>query len=99
MDTGFNGFLMMPHVHALQIGLTGRTTTDLIFPDGSKRTGLMAEGQAALDHRVEAGLIIVDEACTEVLAGMPFLRAFDLTLVLNSNLFVMMDTPEVGAGR
>lgn len=96
IDTGYTGFLLIPIVRALPIGLVLNSTTQVTLADGTTNGRYMAEGivhivgddQARLR---EVGLILLEETGTDVLLGMDFLRRFKLSLGITSATVMLFD--------
>lgn len=100
IDTGFTGFISMPLLSAFPLGLTLRTTTEVVLADGSVQPKLLAEGAATIgnpnkDERTEKGLIILEDASNEVLVGMDFLRKFRLMLSITQQNVILLDESEL----
>jgi len=95
VDTGFTGFLSMPIMTALPLGLTLYGTTDVQFADGSTSTRFTALGVADLAGESKAGVVILEPATTMVLVGMKFLQAFQKTIFMHRGVLFMMDEAEV----
>ena len=91
MDTGFDGFLMMPSAVAPQVGLVARSTTDVTFADGTSQPRLVAQGSAGLGTRTMTGLVILEDGTNEVLAGMAFIIAFGLMFAVTGADVLLVD--------
>ncbi len=92
LDTGFTGFVCMPLLKALQLGLMFYGTTWVELADGSKSIKLTAKGAVQIGDELAAGVVILEPKATEVLLGMSFLRLFKRTLILSDRAVFL--TPE-----
>lgn len=82
MDTGFNGFLQLPLVYALKVGLILRSTASFTLADGSVQHTILCLGTIRLNKEEQSGLISISKG-NDVLIGMEFLKKFNKTLHLN----------------
>lgn len=95
VDTGFTGFISMPIMFALPLGLALYGTTSVQFGDGNTVTRFTAVGVARLGEESEGGVIILEPSTDTVLVGMEFLNAFKKTMFMHRGVLVMMDQIEV----
>ena len=91
IDTGFSGFLSMPLMKAFPIGLTLYGTTTVTLADGSTANKLTALGMINISNIEKSGVIILEEATTDPLLGMGFLRTFGFTLAVTKDKVALMD--------
>ena len=92
IDTGFTGFLMLPLVQALPLGLTLFGTTTYTLADGSQSPKLLAHGSIDHEGEVTSGLIVLEaNASSGPLVGMEFLRSSKKLLVLGRNAVMLLD--------
>lgn len=82
LDTGFSGFLSLPLVHALKVGLILASTASFTLADGSTDHTLLCYGGIRLDDDVQVGLVSISKG-NDVLLGMEFLRKFKKKLSLD----------------
>lgn len=82
LDTGFSGFLSLPLVHALKVGLILASTASFTLADGSTDHTLLCYGSVKLDGEERVGLISISKG-NDVLLGMEFLRKFKKKLNLD----------------
>lgn len=82
LDTGFSGFLSLPLVYALKVGLILNSTASFVLADGSVQSTLLCLGSIKLNGYEQAGLILISKG-NDVLLGMEFLRKFKKKLVLD----------------
>ncbi len=95
LDTGFTGFVCMPLVRALPLGLMLYGTTSVELADGSKSIKLTAKGTVQVQDEEEVGLVILEPNASDVLLGMAFLRLFKKTLIrTDQRVFLVPDTHE-----
>lgn len=99
IDTGFTGFISMPLLSAFPLGLTLRTTTEIVLADGSVQPKLLAEGSASIGDRTERGLIILEDSSSEILIGMDFLRTFRLMLSITMDAVLLIDEGQLAKLR
>jgi predicted aspartyl protease len=97
IDTGFTGFLSMPLVEALPLGLILSGTTSTILADGSSSFKLTALGTAVVDSEKRIGTILLNlgSGPCDVLIGMEFLASFAKTLFVHHQAVVLIDNAEV----
>ncbi len=97
LDTGFTGFISMPLLSALPLGLILYGTVSVELADGSKSVKLTARGMAEMEGESEVGVVVLEPNSSEVLIGMAFLRLFKRALLLSQNKVYLVDesqTPE-----
>jgi predicted aspartyl protease len=97
LDTGFTGFICMPLLRALPLGLMLYGTTSVELADGSTSTKLTAKGMATVEGEEKVGVVILEPTANDVLLGMAFLRSFEKALFVTQNLVFLVDesrTPE-----
>lgn len=82
LDTGFSGFLNLPLVYALKIGLILNSTASYTLADGSTQHTLLCLGSIKIGEGVQPGLISISKG-SDVLIGMDFLRKFKKKLSLD----------------
>jgi predicted aspartyl protease len=90
IDSGFTGFLSMPLVHALPLGLKLFGTTSLTLADGSNRINLVATGYVCVGPNEARGTVILQTDSTEFLVGMDFIRALGPMLIIHHDQFVAL---------
>ena len=95
VDTGFSGFLSMPIVQAFPLGLVLTGTTTTILADGSQSFKLTALGKVVLGDKTEIGLILLNTGSSDILIGMEFLKIFQITLMISSEGFVLLENEEL----
>jgi predicted aspartyl protease len=83
MDTGFTGFLLVPIIQALPLGLVLTGTTSVTLADGQSQVKLVCLGQAEIDGITAVGAVVLEPNAAEILAGIDFLRRFNLRLVVD----------------
>ncbi len=91
VDTGFTGFISMPIMSALPLGLPLYGTTSVQFADGGTSSRFTALGVATLGGETEAGVVILQPSTTSTLVGMEFLRKFKKSLVMYRGVIVLID--------
>jgi predicted aspartyl protease len=91
LDTGFTGFISMPLLRALPLGLILYGTTSVELADGSKSVKLTARGIAVVEGESEVGVVILEPNSSDVLIGMAFLRLFKRAVFLSQNLVFLVD--------
>jgi predicted aspartyl protease len=95
VDTGFTGFISMPIMTALPLGLPLYGTTSVQFGDGKTSTRFTALGAAQLGDESEAGVVILEPSTSTILVGMEFLNAFKKTVFLHRGVLVLLDQNEM----
>jgi predicted aspartyl protease len=95
VDTGFTGFISMPIMMALPLGLALYGTTSVQFGDGKTSTRFTALAVARLGVDSEAGVVILEPSHDTILVGMEFLNAFKKTVFMHRGMLMMMDQTEV----
>jgi predicted aspartyl protease len=91
LDTGFTGFISMPLLSALPLGLILYGTASVELADGSKQVKLTAQAMAKVEGESEVGVVILEPSSNDVLIGMAFLRLFRRAVLLSSNSVVLVD--------
>ena len=75
IDTGFSGFLYMPILKALPVGLVLASTANYSIADGSTHTTLLCYGQICVeDGTCVTGMVSVANADADILVGVEFLK-------------------------
>ena len=95
VDTGFTGFISMPIMMALPLGLALYGTTSVQFGDGKTSTRFTALGMARLEEETQAGVVILEPSTDTILVGMEFLKAFEKTVFMHRGVLIMMAQSEV----
>ncbi|MGA3162358.1 MAG: hypothetical protein ABSC77_14215 [Terracidiphilus sp.] len=91
IDTGFTGFISMPQVSALPLGLNLYGTVSIELADGDKATRLTAKGMVEVLGEEKAGVVILEPNSKDVLLGMAFLSVFGRALFLSNDLIFLVD--------
>jgi predicted aspartyl protease len=95
IDTGFNGFVALPLLEMVPLGLsTDPAAASVMLGNGDAIYNLVAQGSVALGGRSETGSILLDETTTDVLVGMALLRTFKLALIVTDTAVVLHDRRE-----
>jgi predicted aspartyl protease len=95
VDTGFSGFVALPLVEMVPLGLaTKPSAASVMLGNGQIIYNMVAEGQVTLSGQSESGSILLDETSSDVLVGMAFLRAFRLALIVTDTAIVLHDQAE-----
>jgi predicted aspartyl protease len=94
IDTGFSGFISMPLIKAFPLGLALVGTTDVTLADGSSNPKLIAVGKASVGDRTHGGIIILEQASSDILIGMDFLRSFGLALSIDHKKIILCEADE-----
>lgn len=95
VDTGFSGFVALPLIEMIPLGLsTGTAAASVMLGNGEIIYNLVAQGSVTLNGISKAGSILLDETTTDVLVGMAFLRTFELALILTDTTVVLHDREE-----
>jgi predicted aspartyl protease len=95
VDTGFNGFLRLPIVQAIPIGLLLDGTSFATYADGRSELNLTARVEILLGAESRKGTALLDFSGGEVLVGMAFLQEFRKSLVLHRSEVYLIDEPEL----
>lgn len=82
VDTGFTGFLSIPLLQALPLGLVLAGTTTVTFANGASEPRLTFLSQARIDGQERFGIVFLEFQSSQVLLGMDFLRVFGLKLLV-----------------
>lgn len=91
VDTGFTGFISMPIMSALPLGLALYGTTKVTFGDGNTVSRFTALGVAHLSGVQKAGVIILEPNTSTILVGMAFLTAFEQTVLMHRGVLILID--------
>jgi len=98
LDTGFTGFICMPLLRALPLGLMLYGTTSVELADGSSSWKLTAKGMAEVEGEKRVGVVVLEPSANDILLGMAFLRSFQKALFVTQNLVFLVDesrTPDI----
>ena len=95
VDTGFTGFISMPIMSALPLGLPLYGTTSVQFADGTIATRFTALGRATLGGVSEGGVVILEPSTTDVLVGMEFLKSFKKSVLMYRGVLFLIDEAEL----
>lgn len=95
LDTGFTGFICMPLLKALPLGLMLYGTTSVELADGSSSMKLTAKGSAVVEGEKKVGVVILEPDANDILIGMAFLRIFQKALFVTQNLVFLVDESEI----
>jgi len=90
LDTGFTGFVAMPLLRALPLGLMLYGTTTVEIADGSTSVKLTAKGMAEVECESKVGVVILEPSSNDVLIGMAFLRTFEKALFVSQTLVFLV---------
>ena len=92
IDTGFTGFVALPQVEMVRLGLaTEHAAAAVMLGNGQIIYNLLASGQIIVGGQSETGPILLDETTNDILIGMQFLRTFKLGLILTHTAVVLHD--------
>lgn len=95
IDTGFTGFVALPLVEIVPLGLsTDPGAASVMLGDGTIIENLVARGSVILGSHLAVGTILLDETSADVLIGMAFLRAFAVTLIVTDKIVALCDAAE-----
>ena len=95
IDTGFTGFVALPLVEMVPLGLaTQPGAASVMLGDGTIVQNLIAQGSVTLSGRSAGGTILLDETSGDVLIGMAFIRAFKLALIITETTVILYDEDE-----
>jgi predicted aspartyl protease len=95
IDTGFTGFVALPLVEMIPLGLaTQPGAASVMLGDGTIVENLVAQGSVILGSHSAVGAILLDETSADVLIGMAFLRAFAVTLIVTEKIVALCDAAE-----
>jgi predicted aspartyl protease len=95
IDTGFTGFLSIPIIEGIRLGLVLHGTTKVSFADGSDNYRLTAKAMVKVHDKSNVGVAILEPSSTEVLIGMDFLRLFKRALFVSHDLVTLVDEDEL----
>lgn len=82
IDTGFSGFVLLPLVQFVKLGLALEGTSEFGLVDGQLQTKAFGMGTVDLEGRQAKGQVFLDMTGPHILLGMPFLRQLELALVV-----------------
>lgn len=98
LDTGFTGFLSLPLVYALKVGLILKSTASFTLADGSKDHTLLCFGGIKLNNEDQTGLISISKG-EDALLGIDFLIKFNKILHLDCcNNVIRLDNAANNSG-
>ena len=80
IDTGFTGFVQIPFVEALGLGLVLETISTFTLADGSQSSTLMCWGQINCGEKSISGLISLSHGGQDVLLGTEWLAKTKMEL-------------------
>ncbi len=94
IDTGFTGFVELPFLEMVELGLKTEGAANVMLGDGTIVTNHLASADVHLATQVENGAILLAENSSGVLVGMDFLREFKKSLILTNSAVVLYDEHE-----
>ena len=97
IDTGFDGFLLMPTPAGVPLGLVGRVTTEIIQADGKEKPTSAGEGLVGIGGEERQGLIILQDDAQDILIGTELLTSFGAMLLYGSRIVIIFDEAEMFA--
>jgi predicted aspartyl protease len=83
IDTGFTGFLSIPLIGALPLGLVLASPTSVVLADGSAVFRLLCVAWAELDGHTKPGMVILEPTGSHAMLGIDFLRKFNARLTID----------------
>lgn len=95
LDTGFTGFLSMPLVQTIRLGLVLHGTTKVILADNSEAYKLTAMGKVTVHGVSKIGVVILEPRGGDLLLGVAFLRQFSRTLLVSRAEVALADEQEL----
>ena len=95
VDTGFTGFLSIPIMSALPLGLPLCGTTSVEFGDGNSSARFTALCSIDLGGEIEGGVAILEPSTTQIIVGMEFLRRFKKSVAMHRGVLVLLDELEI----
>jgi predicted aspartyl protease len=91
IDTGFTGFLSLPIVSAIPLGLTLFGTSENVYADGSTGSNLMTWGTVLFGDGKSANGPIGLSPGDQPLLGMSFLRITKNAILITSDGFTLLN--------
>jgi predicted aspartyl protease len=98
IDTGFTGFVELPLVEVVELGLKTQGAANVMLGDGTVVTNSLATADVHLGDQSESGTILLADSSSGVLVGMAFLREFKKSLILTNGAVVLYDEHETIEG-
>jgi predicted aspartyl protease len=83
IDTGYQGFVLIPILQAFPIGLILAGTTNIVMANGQPQPRLTCIGSVECDGEEHLDLILIEPTGQVALLGMEFLRAFHKRLSID----------------
>jgi predicted aspartyl protease len=94
IDTGFTGFVELPLLEMVELGLRTEGAANVMLGDGSVTTNYLSSASVYLGAQVESGTVLLAENSSGVLIGMAFLREFKVALIVTSTAVALFDRQE-----
>jgi len=91
VDTGFSGFVQMPIMSALPLGLTLYGTASVQFGDSSPRFTALGTARICGETDPQVGVVILEPSTTEVLVGMAFITSFKKAVFFYRGFLALID--------
>ncbi len=95
IDTGFTGFLSIPIIEGIRLGLVLHGTTKVSFADGSDNYRLTARAMVEVHGNKKVGVAILEPSSNEILIGMDFLRLFKRALFVSHDLVTLVNEDDL----
>jgi predicted aspartyl protease len=95
VDTGFTGFMSIPIMTALPLGMALIGTTSVQFADGTTATRYTAIASAFLGTEMQVGIVILEPSSTGILVGMEFLQKFQKSVLMHRGVLFLIDQAEL----
>ena len=97
VDTGFSGFVSIPILQALRIGVQPSPATAFVtLADGKTQVRTLGDIWVTIDNQKEGELAILEPTSTEILIGMDFLSAS--VVLIDEGAFAQFVLPQLPLG-
>ena len=94
IDTGFSGFVALPTLEMVPLGLATGGATTVMLGNGMVIDNLVASASVTLGRQTVVGALLLDDISNEALVGMEFLREFRLALIVTNSIVLLYDEGE-----
>lgn len=96
VDTGYSGFILLPLLRFVKLGIALVGTSDFGLADGQRQNKAFGMAMVELGDRRANGEVVLDMTGPHTLLGMQFMRQLGLGLVVGNTDCALYDEEQLG---